>query len=98
MWRIKFLFLRILQFLKSQFDYLDFDTRSLGLLDGALSVDGIAEGIDDSAEQTVADRHVDDGARSLDDVALPDDLVVTEHDNTHVVRLQVQSHSLQKID
>ena len=50
------------------------------------------------AEQTVADRHVDDGACSLDDVALSDDLVVTEHDNTHVVRLQVQSHSLQNID
>merc|ERR1712079_171445 len=49
---------------------------------GALAVDGVTQS-------------VHDGSGPLDDVSLLDELVVTEHDNTDVVGLQVESHALQ---
>ena len=56
---------------------LDTDTLPAGGLDGAGAVDGIAEGVDDAAEELSADGHVDDGAGTLDDISLLDQLVVT---------------------
>lgn len=72
------------------------DTSTLGRLDGALAVNGVTEGVHDAAEQLIANWHVDDGSRSLDNVTLLDQLVVTEDDNTDVVGLQVESHALRK--
>lgn len=58
------------------------------------TIDRVTQGIHHTTEQLLADRNVDDGAGSLHDVALLDQLVVTEHDDTDVVRLQVQCHTL----
>ena len=41
-------------------------------VDGTLSIDGVSERVNDSAEQAVADRDIDDRASSLDDIALLD--------------------------
>merc|ERR1740139_696586 len=75
---------------------LDLDTLALHVaLDRALAIDGVAQAIDNAAEHTLADRDVNNGASAFDGVALLDDTIVTEDDNTDVVVLQVQSHAAQ---
>merc|ERR1719384_529714 len=59
------------------------------------AINGVAQGINDPAETLHADGDVDDGTSPLDNIALLDELVVTEDDNTNVVRLQVEGHALQ---
>ena len=51
---------------------LDVDTPALRCLDRPLAVDRIAEAVDDPAQQTLADRYVDDGTRALDGLAFLD--------------------------
>jgi len=72
----------------------DVDSSSLFGVDWALAVDGVTEWVDNSAEELWADWHIDDGAGSSDDVALLDLSIVTEHDDTDVVWLQVERHTL----
>merc|ERR1711963_470787 len=78
------------------------DTRSLQAnpeplagAKGTLAVNGISKSVNDPAEALHADRDVDDGTSPLDDIALLDELVVTEDDNTNVVGLQVEGHALE---
>ena len=49
---------------------LQLDSGALVGEHGALSVDGVTEGVDDSAEHALADGHINDGSGSLDDIAL----------------------------
>ena len=60
---------------------------------GALAVDGVAEGVDDAAEQALADGDVDDRLGALDDVALADVAVGAEDHDADVVDLEVQRHA-----
>ena len=60
---------------------------------GALAVDRVAERVDHAAEQRLADRHVDDRAGALDDVALADVAVGAEDHDADVVGLEVQRHA-----
>jgi hypothetical protein len=48
------------------------DSGALGGVDGAVAVDGVAEGVDDSAEEALTDGNIDDGTGSLDDIAFLD--------------------------
>ena len=59
-----------------------------------LPIDGVAEGVDDSPEDPSTDWDIDNGPRPLNDVPLLDQLVVTKHHHTNVVRLEIQSHTL----
>ena len=68
-------------------------TLALGGVNGALAVDGVAQGVDDTAEETRADGNVDNLAGTLDGVALLDETIVTEDGDTDVVGLQVQAHA-----
>ena len=54
---------------------------------------GVAEGVDDAAEEALADRHVDDGARALDRLAFRDLTVGAEDDDADIVDLEVQRHA-----
>merc|ERR1719220_1991082 len=63
--------------------------------EGTLAVNGVSKSVNDPAEALHADGDVDDGTSPLDDIALLDELVVTEDDNTNVVGLQVEGHALQ---
>mmetsp|Transcript_12162 Transcript_12162/g.24716 ORF Transcript_12162/g.24716 Transcript_12162/m.24716 type:complete len:293 (-) Transcript_12162:168-1046(-) len=75
---------------------LDLNTLALHVADDrALPIDGVTQAIDDAAEHAVADRDVNNGASALDGVALLDDTIVTEDNNTDIVVLQVQSHTAQ---
>jgi hypothetical protein len=58
---------------------------ALGRGDRALAVDGVAERVDDAAEQALADRHVHDGAGALHGLAFGDLAVGAEHHDAHVV-------------
>ena len=59
-----------------------------------LSINGVAEGVDDTAQDPQANGNVNDGPCPLHHVSLLDELVVAKHDHTHIVRLQVESHAL----
>src|SRR5690606_14233136 len=58
-----------------------------------LAVDRVAERVDDAAQKPLADRHVHDGARALDDVAFLDVAVGAEDDDAHIVAFEVECHA-----
>src|SRR5690606_1558576 len=72
---------------------LDVDAAALVGDDRAFAVDGVAERVDDAAEQALAHRHVDDGAGTLDDVAFLDIAVGAEDDDADIVLFEVQRHA-----
>ncbi len=61
--------------------------------DGALVVERAAQGVDDAAEQRLADRHLDDAAGRLDGVAFLDLRRVAEDDGADRLLLEVQGHA-----
>ena len=72
-------------------------TRRSDDVEVAFAVDGIAEGVDHAAEQSLADRDVDDGAGALDRVALADVAVVAEQHDADVVLFEVERQSLDAV-
>jgi hypothetical protein len=72
---------------------LELSSGSAVRLDGSLSVDGVSESVNDSAQKTGSDGNVDNLSSSLDSVTLLDETIVTEDGNTDVVGLQVEAHS-----
>lgn len=69
-------------------------------LDGAKSIDGISEGIKDSAQHLLSDGDIDDGTGSGDSVSFLDfskmregSPVISEDDDTDVVSLEVKGHA-----
>jgi hypothetical protein len=73
---------------------LELNSLSLVGKDGALAVDGVAESIDNTTEHTVTDGDIDDGTSSLNNITFLNFSIVTKHDNTNIVRLEVQGHTL----
>ena len=73
---------------------LKLDSLSLVGHDGALTVDGLTESVDDTAEEALANWDVHNGSGSLHNIALLNFSVVSEHHNTNVVGLQVEGHTL----
>ncbi len=59
----------------------------------ALAVHGLAERVDHAAHHGLADRHLGDAVRPLDDVAFLDEGVVAEEHGADVVLLEVQHHA-----
>ncbi len=59
-----------------------------------LAVNGVSEGIHNAAKESITSGDVHNGASALHNITLTDELVVTEDDDTDVVRLQVESHAL----
>jgi len=72
----------------------DVDTSSLLAVNGSLAVEGVTKRVDNSTEELWADGDVDNSTSPLDNIALLDITIVTKDDNTDVVGLQVQSHTL----
>ena len=58
--------------------------------DRPLAVDGLAQGVDDPAEQAVADGHRQDAPRGPHELLFLDVGVTTEDDRTHRVLVEVQ--------
>src|SRR5205085_280874 len=59
----------------------------------ALAVDWIAERIDHTAEQALADRRIDDGASALDGLAFLDLAVGAEDDDADIVGFEIERHA-----
>ena len=51
---------------------LQLDSGTFVSDDGALAIDGVSEGVDNTAEKTLTDGHIDDRAGSLDDITFLD--------------------------
>lgn len=51
---------------------LQLDSGTLVSADGTLAIDGVTEGVDDSAEHALADGDINDGAGSLHDITFLD--------------------------
>jgi hypothetical protein len=73
---------------------LELNTLAGVASDGAEAIDGVTERVDDTAEHALTNGDIDDGAGSLDDIALLDLSIVTKDDNTNVVSLEVEGHTL----
>ena len=59
-----------------------------------LAINGIAEGVHDTAQQPLPHRHVHNVARATHQIALLDQTIIAKDDNAHIVRLQVERHAL----
>ena len=71
---------------------LQLDAPRLRRVDGTLAVDRPAERIDHAAEQTHADRHLDDAVGAAHDVAFANVLVLAHDRDADVVLFEVQHH------
>lgn len=71
------------------------NTEPQFVVERSLAIDGIAQSIDDTTQQFFAHGNVDDGTGTFDNVTLLNVSVITEYDNTDIVRLQIQRHALQ---
>ena len=76
------------------------NTRGLDLglgpllgVDGTLAVNGVTEGVDDTAQEFGTDGNLDNLSSSLDGISLSDEPVVTEDGDTDIVGLEVKTHS-----
>src|SRR3972149_6050754 len=61
-------------------------------LDGTFAIQRLAQRVHDTADEAIADGHLDDATGRSDLVALPDPLVVAEDDGADGVFFQVQGH------
>ena len=73
------------------------DRRELRRRDRALAVDRHTEGVDDAAEDLVADGHRDDAARALDLVAFLQVLRLAEKHRAHALFFEVQRDAEQTV-
>ena len=64
------------------------------VLDWALAVDRLAQGVHDAAEKALADGNVDDLAKALNGVAFLDAAVFAENNDADIVLFEVQGHAL----
>lgn len=72
---------------------LDFNSGSLGGLEGTETVDGVTEGVQDSTAHSITNGDIDDGTSSLDDITFLNISIVTQNDDTDVVSFQVKGHT-----
>ena len=81
------------RFARNDAGRLDVDARARVGLDRPLAVDRIAERIDHAAEQALADRNLDDGARALDGLAFLDLAVGAEDHDADIVGFEIERHA-----
>lgn len=73
---------------------LELYSLSLVTLDGAKTIDWVTKGVHDSTEKSLTDWHIDNGSSSLDNISLLNFSIVTQDDDTNVVSLKIEGHTL----
>ena len=63
-------------------------------MNGALSVDRLAERVDHAADHRLADRNGNDPARALDDAALVQPGIAAQNDDGNGILFQVERHAI----
>ena len=81
------------RFARNDAGRLHVDARFLVGLDRPLAVDRLAERVDDTAEQALADRNLDDGAGALDGLAFLDLAVGAEDHDADIVGFEIERHA-----
>lgn len=71
--------------------YINEKARSLHIY---LPINSISQSIYNTTQKLITNRNIHNGASSLYNVTLLDEFVITEHHDTNVIWLQVQSHTL----
>ena len=73
------------------------ETNSVSLLAGnrSLAINGVTQSVNNTSKDLHTNWDVNNSSGSLDNISFLNQLVITEHDNTNVVRLQVEGHALQ---
>ena len=73
-----------------------FELNSLSLvgLDWTGTVNWITKGVDDSTEKAFTDWDIDNGTSSLDNISFLNLSIVTQDDDTNVVSLKIEGHTL----
>lgn len=71
-----------------------FDEAVGGGVNGAPSVQGLADGVDDASEEGFADGDLEDFAGAADEIALADGGVIAEDNGTNVVAFQIHGHAI----
>ncbi len=72
---------------------LHFGQAAFGRAEVAFAVDGVTQTVHNAAEQSLADRNVDDRARTFNGVAFLNRRVIAEDHDTDVVGFEVQGHA-----
>ena len=73
---------------------LDLHATAADVGERALAVDRVAEGVDDAAEEAVADGHREDAAGGLDRLALVDVVDLAEHHGADRLLVEVEGQAL----
>merc|ERR1740131_170858 len=71
------------------------NTELLLGVQGTFAVNGLTQSINNTAKEGIANGYVDNSTGTLHNIALLDQLVITEYDNTNVVGLQVKGHTFE---
>ncbi len=71
----------------------EFDPSALCVLEGAFSVDGDTECVNDATDETVSDGDFDDAACAFDGIAFLDTVVAAQDNGADVVFFQVENHA-----
>lgn len=71
----------------------DFNSVSLRALDWSHTIDGVTEGIEYSAQHFVTNGDIHNGSSSSYYISFLNFPIVTEDDNTDVVRFEIQGHT-----
>mmetsp|Transcript_2523 Transcript_2523/g.6362 ORF Transcript_2523/g.6362 Transcript_2523/m.6362 type:complete len:274 (-) Transcript_2523:162-983(-) len=74
---------------------LQLDSPSLLGCNWSGTINGHAQRINNATEQLLSNRHVHNGASALYTVTFHNGSIITEHDDTDVVGLQVECHAFQ---
>src|SRR5262249_50027478 len=80
------------RFARNDAGRLDVDALALARFDRTPAVDRVAERVDHAAEQALADRNVDDGARAFYRLPFLNLAVLAEDHDADVVDLEVERH------
>ena len=73
---------------------LELNTLSQVRSNWTSTIDGVTKRVNDSAEQIHTNWNIDNGTSSLHNISFLDVSIVTKDDNTHIVSLEVESHTL----
>jgi len=72
---------------------LGIGTRALATVERSTSVTGMTDTVNDTSEELLSDRDVDNSTSTLNSVTCQNITIITENDDTDIVLFQVEGHT-----